>query len=866
MNQKKKKREEAAESSVGTRLTALIMNLVLLLAAACYVPTLPVATLLYILTAVLGSYLAYLYRDSRPGWLGTLPTVGTILLFTNFVFEVINGYMSSTATAVAAFVHLIAGLSSLHCFDLRTRTDFSIASLIGLALLTFLTGVGGKDPFFGLFILLYTVLAGLLLFFDSSSRSHELGPSRAVAATDKSKQPVVEKRLRALSLTSFLPILLLPIASFALFTIMPRSDSLLDVFIGSIRSRFPLSAYLSSQLGKGGRSQALRGGTESRDTGGSSFTVKGGEHGTAGGTTAQDKKPGKGSSSSTTVSATPLDKKSNDEVDLSKIKGPLTPAQAAKLKEQVKKDKVLSEAYEREGVDLNNPQSQAETLVMKVSGNHNVYLRKYAMNGFDGQIWKRALPTSSMLLKPNKTFGFDLTNSNSVYVPPALPTLEVKLDCRAEADLGYYVPTSWIPQIVRTAGDEVRLDTDGTVKATKPILRGSAFSVICQSPIYDLEVMRKQQLETLNEVEEERKDELETAKSCLTLSGGLSDKLKELSNKICQDPEANWFTRAEKIQNYLKTNYQYEADGLFKEQNGSEDPYQAIDNFLFQKKSGSCRHFATAHALLCRSQGIPSRLVIGYLPGTFNKNTGFSEIRGKDAHVWTEIYMPYWNWIPFDPTPSGRLPAHEEGGNVLSKFIRSGLANPFAQDIKSNRKPKRNLTDLNGLNKSNQEQADLEPPPPPGEKGKEGLKLPMLGTVDPQVMQTFARVLAILFAFALLIFCLVVYFKHKKDKAEKLFLAQYKPSTIVYLEVLDDLKRFDIVKFPTETVDEISTRLSDRLDTLRDEGRTVPEALSPVVSKFMELYNADRFGGDDYLDELTEIAQEIKRLATTVKN
>lgn len=854
----KKKREEAPESSLGMRITALLMNLILLIGSTCYIPTPPLVALFFVITAGFGSYLSYLFRDTRPIWLSTLPTVGTILLFTNFGFEVYSGYLSSSQTAVAAFVHLIAGLSALHCFDLRTRTDFSVASLIGLALLTFLTGQG-KDIFFGLFIFTYTVLAGLLLFFDSSSRSHELGPSRALSSAENKKQSL-DKKLKAISFASFLPVILLPVVSFVTFVTLPRSDSLLDFFIDNmIRARFPISAYMSGQLGKGGRSQALRGGTETNQTGGSSFTVKGGEHGTAGGAgkTAEGAKGNKTDGTGTKATTLP-GKGENTEVDLTKVKGALSAKEEQALKIQMAKDKELNQAYENEGIDMNNPQSNGEAVVFRIASPQQLYIRKYALNGYDGSIWKRALPTHPHVIRPNKAMGFDLTTADTIYVPPSLPTLEVKQDFRAEMDLGYIVPAAWIPQIVQVKGNEVRLDTDATIKATEPIKRGQTFTVISQSPVYDLEVMRKHPLETLTELDEDRKNEIDTANSALKLTSGLSDKIVNLSKQIAPDPESNWFFRAEKISTYLRDNYKYENDGLLKKMAIDEDPSSAVENFLFNTKSGSCRHFATAHALLCRAQGIPARLVVGWLPGVPNKNTGYSDVKVKDAHVWTEVYVPYWNWVPFDPTPGGSLPAHEEGGNALTKFIRSGLANPFAQEIRSNKKPRQNTVGLDGKT----EQAGSTPDLPIPEDGKKpnDFKLPLLGNVDPAVMQTFAKILGTLLLFGLFVVALIAYMRHREEVKVQQFRANHKPTTVLYLEVLSDLKRYELVKFPTETVDEISLRIQDRFDELSDAGQPVPLELPEVVTSFMELYTADRFGGEDNLDELTDISRHIKML------
>jgi len=861
---KKKKKVETAEGSIGIRLTALIMTITLLVASACYIPTDPIITLLYVGTAVLGSYLGFLFRDSRPAWLSALPTVGTLLLFTVFMLELYYGYQHSTASAVASFVHLIAGLSALHCFDLRTRGDFSIASLIGLGLLTFLMGVG-RDFMFGAFILAYTVLAGLQLFFDSSSRSHELGPSRSVGANKSANQPA-ESDLKNLwqmvssleigSLFALLPVLLLPVVSFAIFMGLPRTESLLQVFISSVRARMPLPATLTSQLGKGGRSQALRGGKEEKPgSDNSSFTVKGGNGGTAGG--AGKAMVGPGGKGKSNVATQAEEGKGTDNIDLSKLEKTLTKKQFAAFKTQLAREKELNESYEKEGVDMNTPQSNSEEIVLKVSTTKKLYIRKFALNGFNGTTWKRALPTPPKTIKPNKTFGFDLTNSDAVYVPPNLPTLEVKQEFRAEADLGYMIPSSWIPQIVITEGDEVRIDSDATIKSTKRLTKGTAFTVISQAPVYDLDMMQKQPLETLSELDEDRKEELKTAQSTLDLTASISEPIKKLSLEITSDPDANWFTRALAIQSYLRKNYRYENDGLFKTLDVDKEPNQAIENFLFKTKAGSCRHFATAHALLCRSQGIPVRLVMGYLPGTFNKETGYNEIRRKDSHVWTEVYIPYWNWVPFDPTPSGELPAHEEGGNALTKFIRSGLANPFAQEIKSNHKNPRPLAGLESLG-GNQEQ-NPTPPPPPGKKTDE-LKLPGLGSIDPQIMQIVVKILGLLVSLGLLGLAIVVYLNMRKKAKVRELLAIHKPSTLVYLEVLEELKRYEVVKFPTETVDEVSLRFQEKWQEMSNSGNPVDEELAPVVSSFMELYTADRFGGEDNLDELTEISRKIKSL------
>ncbi len=74
-----------------------------------------------------------------------------------------------------------------------------------------------------------------------------------------------------------------------------------------------------------------------------------------------------------------------------------------------------------------------------------------------------------------------------------------------------------------------------------------------------------------------------------------------------------------------------------------------MDQFLFESKQGFCGHYASALAVMARMQGIPSRIVNGYLGGSFNSHGGFWEIQQKEAHAWVELY--YGNkWHRVDPT------------------------------------------------------------------------------------------------------------------------------------------------------------------------------------------------------------------------
>ena len=76
-----------------------------------------------------------------------------------------------------------------------------------------------------------------------------------------------------------------------------------------------------------------------------------------------------------------------------------------------------------------------------------------------------------------------------------------------------------------------------------------------------------------------------------------------------------------------------------------------VSDFLLSSRSGYCEQFAGSLAILARAAGIPSRVVIGFLPGVATED-GF-EVTTKDMHAWTEVFLDPLGWVAFDPTPSG---------------------------------------------------------------------------------------------------------------------------------------------------------------------------------------------------------------------
>jgi transglutaminase-like putative cysteine protease len=123
--------------------------------------------------------------------------------------------------------------------------------------------------------------------------------------------------------------------------------------------------------------------------------------------------------------------------------------------------------------------------------------------------------------------------------------------------------------------------------------------------------------------------------------------IQDLARKVTASTD-NPYDAATAIESYLRTNYQYTLQPTVPPQ--GTDP---LGYFLFTSREGYCEYFASAMGDMLRSLGIPTRLVNGYGPGTYDDKIGRYVVKEADAHTWVEAYFPGYGWIPFEPTPDG---------------------------------------------------------------------------------------------------------------------------------------------------------------------------------------------------------------------
>lgn len=152
----------------------------------------------------------------------------------------------------------------------------------------------------------------------------------------------------------------------------------------------------------------------------------------------------------------------------------------------------------------------------------------------------------------------------------------------------------------------------------------------------------------------------------------IDQRIPALAEEIITKANAkNRYDAARAVERYLQTQFGYTLDLKA----GGNQP---LADFLFNVREGHCEYFATAMAIMLRTQGVSTRIVNGFQTGEYNDAAGAFIVTQKEAHSWVEVYFPETNsWVTFDPTPAaGRnLSAQENAANFFtaqfSKYIEA---------------------------------------------------------------------------------------------------------------------------------------------------------------------------------------------------
>ena len=147
----------------------------------------------------------------------------------------------------------------------------------------------------------------------------------------------------------------------------------------------------------------------------------------------------------------------------------------------------------------------------------------------------------------------------------------------------------------------------------------------------------------------------------LQLPENLDQRIRNFASELTRQ-SGNRYDKSKAIEKYLQNNFGYTLEMKAK----GEEP---LADFLFNVREGHCEYFATAMAVMLRTQGVATRIVNGFQSGEYNEAADVFVVKQKDAHSWVEVYFPQEDaWIPFDPTPfAGRTEGMSGANGVLGQ-------------------------------------------------------------------------------------------------------------------------------------------------------------------------------------------------------
>ena len=274
----------------------------------------------------------------------------------------------------------------------------------------------------------------------------------------------------------------------------------------------------------------------------------------------------------------------------------------------------------------------------------NLYFRGVALDTFDNRSWSRSKGVSAVPIPKGNNDEIRLNPPSSreslfnqtIYLEPLdTPVLFA------------------LPKAVGIQGnfDLVYLDSYGSISHTRAFERIS-YKVSSDRVVPPSDVLRA-----------DRAPYATDDKNYRSLPPDMDQRIADLAGKITEGSK-NRYDKALAIESYLQTNFGYTLDLKMSGR-------QPLSDFLFNVREGHCEYFASAMAIMLRTQGIASRIVNGFHGGDFNEPAGMTVVRQRHAHAWVEVYFPGQDvWVTFDPTPFSGQPGGGAATGIAGTFGR----------------------------------------------------------------------------------------------------------------------------------------------------------------------------------------------------
>lgn len=283
-------------------------------------------------------------------------------------------------------------------------------------------------------------------------------------------------------------------------------------------------------------------------------------------------------------------------------------------------------------VDLALRGSLSNETVFEAPGNSPAYWQGAIFSEFDGRVWTAHGPFTEWTSGPGATQVAPA--DSTVQADDVVSTYTVRVLTKTPLDvvLAPGHPTSYL------GGGRVINDADGTPHITYSSSAVDATTYAVSSTLSK---------NAANPAASHGADL--TDPQWLEVPSDLPGRVTSLAAALVANA-SNRVGAVDAVEGYLRTSEKYNLDSPVPKP--GED---AVDDFLFVSHQGFCEQFATAAVIMLRSQGIPARMVTGYVGGDTSVNPGERVFRGSDAHAWVQVFYPGVGWVSSDPTAGAVL-------------------------------------------------------------------------------------------------------------------------------------------------------------------------------------------------------------------
>jgi transglutaminase-like putative cysteine protease len=301
---------------------------------------------------------------------------------------------------------------------------------------------------------------------------------------------------------------------------------------------------------------------------------------------------------------------------------------------------------------------QTEAELFTVRAEAPSYWRLVSLSDFDGETWTQG-DSDDVALEDGVVAGPQEAES----------VTELEQTFELTGLEGPFAPAAERPTEVTEGADELEADVETQhLTAISGDVSGLSYSVRSARPDLAFDELSSAEVGDLGE----RQDDY------IELPSDLDPRILDLAERWIEEAEATSdFERLVALQD----RFQDSGEFVYSDRVAPpEDDDGYLYRFLTESREGYCQQYATAFAVMARLLGYPTRVSVGFLPGSGDADEAdLFTVRGTHAHAWPEVYFEDHGWVTFEPTPRAisQPPAHtrepQAGGGTAS-----GEINPFS--------------------------------------------------------------------------------------------------------------------------------------------------------------------------------------------